>query len=75
MPGSSVPTLCMYGLVDGIAGIFRSSDLGRSYLRIDSKSQPIGDQAMVMEGDPRVFGRVYIGTNGRGTFYGEPISP
>lgn len=75
MPASSVPTLFVYGLVDGIAGIFRSSDLGRSYLRIDSKSQPIGDQAMVMEGDPRVFGRVYIGTNGRGTFYGEPISP
>ena len=75
MPASSVPTLFVYGTVNGIAGIFRSSDLGRSYLRIDSNSQPIGDQAMVMEADLRVFGRVYIGTNGRGTFYGEPISP
>lgn len=71
-PGSSQSTLFVYGVVSGVSGIFRSDDLGHSYLRIDSPSQPIGDQAMVMEADPRVFGRVYIGTNGRGTFYGQP---
>jgi xyloglucan-specific exo-beta-1,4-glucanase len=26
----------------------------------------------VIAGDPRVFGRVYVGTDGRGVFYGEP---
>lgn len=71
-PDSSQSTLFVYGVVRGVSGIFRSDDLGHSYLRIDSPSQPIGDQAMVMEADPRVFGRVYIGTNGRGTFYGQP---
>ena len=71
-PGSSQSTLFVYGIIGGVPGIFRSEDLGLTYLRIDSPSQPIGDQAMVMEADPRVFGRVYIGTNGRGTFYGQP---
>ena len=45
-----------------------------TYLRIDSPSQPIGDQAMVMEADPRVFGRVYIGTNGRGVPRTAPLT-
>lgn len=72
-PGGTVPTLFIYGTVRGQEGIFRSGDLGGSYVRIDTPAQPIGDQAMVMEGDPRVFGRVYVGTNGRGTFYGEPL--
>jgi len=73
-PGSALPTWFVYGTVQGKAGIFRSTNLGESYQRIDVASQPIGDQAMVMEGDPRVFGRVYIGTNGRGIFYGEPAA-
>jgi hypothetical protein len=68
------PALFLYGRVDGQEGIFRADDGDgdRGFVRIDSAAQPIGDQAMVMEGDPRVYGRVYIGTNGRGTFYGEP---
>lgn len=72
------PTLYVYGtLREGdkeLDGIFRSADLGQSFERIDDPAQPLGDQAMVMEADPRVAGRVYIATNGRGTFWGEPLS-
>ncbi len=72
-PGGPSATLFVYGSVNGSEGIFRSVDAGATFFRIDSAAQPIGDQAMVMEGDPRVFGRLYVGTNGRGIFYGEPM--
>lgn len=75
LPGAAAPTLYVYGTVGGghaAEGIFRSADLGASFQRIDDAAQPIGDQAMVLEGDGQVPGRLYIATNGRGIFYGEP---
>jgi len=28
--------------------------------------------ALQISGDPRIFGRVYVGTHDRGVFYGDP---
>jgi xyloglucan-specific exo-beta-1,4-glucanase len=52
-------------------GIFRSTDEGRNWLRIDDSMHHYGFVG-VISGDPKVFGRVYLGTNGRGIPYGDP---
>ena len=59
------------GKVGGTNGIFRSVDGMKSWSRIDDDAHQYGS-IDVITGDPRVFGRVYIGTNGRGIPFGEP---
>ncbi|MDB5593895.1 MAG: hypothetical protein JWM36_856 [Hyphomicrobiales bacterium] len=71
-PGRMHPAVFVLGRVSGTSGIFRSDDMGVSWQKIDDDRQPIGDDPMVMEGDRQMFGRVYIGTNGRGLFVGVP---
>ena len=71
--GSNIPALYLYGKVAGMGeGIFRSLDRGETWIRIDSLQNPIGNQPNVMEGSWQEFGLVFIGTNGRGIFYGRP---
>jgi photosystem II stability/assembly factor-like uncharacterized protein len=72
-PGMDLPSVFLYGRLAGAdsEAIYRSDDMGRSWTRISSPEQPIGDQPNIMRGDRQVFGRVYVGTNGRGVFVGE----
>jgi hypothetical protein len=65
------PTLFVYGRVGGRSGLFRSEDDGRHWTRIDDDAHRYGEIRLVV-GDPRVYGRVYLGTHGRGIVYGEP---
>ena len=55
----------------GIAGVFRSDDQGASWQRIDDPDHQFGTISYVT-GDPRVYGRAYLGSGGRGVFYGDP---
>ena len=55
-------------------GIFRSVDGGQHWQRIDDDTHRYGAISMIT-GDPRVFGRVYFGTSGRGIVYGDPAQP
>ena len=58
--------------VAGVRGIFRSTDAGQTWVRINDDQHQwgrAGDTALT--GDPRIFGRVYVGTNGRGIIYGD----
>lgn len=64
-------TLFLSGRIGGIAGIFRSTDHGETWLQIDDQDHHYG-YVGVISGDPKVFGRVYLGTNGRGIPYGDP---
>jgi hypothetical protein len=55
----------------GSDGIYRSFDGGMSWSRIDDDAHRFAT-INVITGDPRVVGRVYLGTGGRGILYGEP---
>jgi hypothetical protein len=52
-------------------GFFRSTDYGTSWQRINDDQHQWG-LVLQITGDPKKFGRVYVGTHGRGTFYGDP---
>lgn len=60
------------GTLDGVRGIWRSTDLGRSWARIDDDRHRWGGRYRVISGDPRRAGRVYVGTDGRGLLFGDP---
>ena len=70
-PGQTYPALYVYGAMGATTGIFRSDDAGTTWTRVNDDQHQFGT-ATVLIGDPRVFGRVYVGTNGRGIFYGDP---
>jgi hypothetical protein len=70
-PGHDYPTLYLAGRVDGTTGLFRSVDEGASWVRINDPRHQFGWIGQ-LSGDPRVFGRVYLLTTGRGVMVGEP---
>lgn len=70
-PGSSYPAVYLVGTADGQNGIFRSVDEGQKWVRINDDKHQWG-LILQISGDPRIFGRVYVGTHGRGIFYGDP---
>nr|QCR98305.1 GH74 xyloglucanase [Ganoderma applanatum] len=56
----------------GGVGYFRSDDVGVNWVQINDAAHGFGSaSANVIAADPRVYGRVYVGTNGRGIFYGD----
>ena len=71
--GSSYPTVYAAGTVKGVYGIFRSKDAGSSWARINDVAHQFGALGD-LTGDPRIYGRVYVGTEGRGIIYGD-VSP
>ncbi|RDB29593.1 Xyloglucanase [Hypsizygus marmoreus] len=65
------PALFAAANIGGI-GYFRSDDAGVNWVKINDAAHGFGSaSANVLTADPRIYGRVYIGTNGRGTFYGD----
>lgn len=70
-PGQLQSTLFVAGRDGQQQGIFRSVDGGRHWQRINDDAHRYARITHV-SGDPRVFGRVYLATSGRGIMYGEP---
>ena len=70
-PDKTYPTAFIIGKINGVEGIFRSIDECKTWVRINDAKTGFGT-AEHIEGDPKVFGRVYLGANGRGVIYGDP---
>jgi hypothetical protein len=66
------PALYLFGKIESLSGIFRSDDEGRTWLHLNDADHQFG-WITRLTGDPRVFGRVYLATTGRGIIYGEPL--
>lgn len=71
-PGQTYPTLYTSAKVGGVRGIFRSDNAGAAWVRINDNAHQWAWTGRTITGDPRIYGRVYVGTNGRGIIYGEP---
>lgn len=69
--GSDTPALYLFGQIAGKTGLYRSDDDGRRWVRIDDAAHRYGKIYRVT-GDPRLYGRVYFATGGRGIVYGDP---
>ncbi|QYR20333.1 RICIN domain-containing protein [Paenibacillus sp. sptzw28] len=72
-PGRSYMALYANAKVNGVRGFFRSDDAGTTWTRINDDQHQYA-RVTTITGDPRIYGRVYIGTNGRGVIYGDPVS-
>ncbi|GGX01790.1 cellulose binding domain-containing protein [Streptomyces chartreusis] len=70
-PGASYQTLYTSAKIGGVRGIFRSTDKGATWTRINDDAHQWGWTGAAITGDPRVYGRVYVSTNGRGVVYGD----
>ena len=66
----SYPSIYIGGTVSGQNGFFRSDDQGATWTMISDLSHQYG-WVTVIQGDPRVYGRLYVGTNGRGILYAD----
>jgi hypothetical protein len=73
-PGRGNPALFAIGVRDDTRAIWRSDDDGTTWVRLNDSRHEYGQRFRCIAGDPRVFGRVYVGTDGRGIVYGEPSS-
>ncbi|MDB5703432.1 MAG: hypothetical protein JWN66_548 [Sphingomonas bacterium] len=71
--GSRVAAIYAIGTLGKVRGVYRSLDGGKGWTRINDDEHQWGLRFRVIGGDPRIFGRVYIGTDGRGVMYGDPV--
>jgi len=68
---SSSPALYLIGIVNGTRGIYRSDNKAFTWTRINDDAHQWG-LLLHITGDPKKYGRVYVGTHGRGIVYGDP---
>lgn len=71
--GSAYHTIYIWGTVGGVTGVFRSTDEGTSWIRVNDDRHEYGGpgNGQFVIGDMNTFGRVYMSTAGRGIAYGE----
>jgi len=71
--GADYPAIYQVGSTETITAVHRSDDGAKTWVRINDDRHQWGYIGEVIVGDPRIHGRVYLATNGRGIQYGEPV--
>lgn len=69
--GNNYPTIYVSGKVDGVRGIYSSTNEGKTWVRINDEKHQYGNATSSITGDMNEFGKVYLGTNGFGIAMGE----
>ncbi|WP_229262110.1 WD40/YVTN/BNR-like repeat-containing protein [Duganella guangzhouensis] len=73
-PDADYPAIYIWGEVGGVRGVYRSTDSGLTWLRINDDQHQYGGpgDAQFVVGDMNSFGVVYMSTAGRGIVFGKP---
>lgn len=61
-------TVFAYGYKNNVKGVYRSDDYGLSWTQL---ADPTLNTVLSLSGDRQNFGKVFLGTDGRGTFIGQ----
>ena len=69
------------GTINNTQGLFRSDDATSlkgdaaqaTWVEISTKQQVLSN-VTYLEGDSLTFGKIYVGTGGRGILYGQPMA-
>lgn len=69
-PDQDYPAIFVWGKSGTSEGVFMSYDLGGRWVKLTYNRQKFG-AITSMTGDPRVFGRLYLGVGGRGIMVGD----
>ena len=74
--GATYETVYVYGTVGGRVGVYRSTDEGATWVRVNDDAHEYGGPAngQFVVGDMNIYGRVYMSTAGRGVVYGTPTA-
>ncbi|MBQ4216108.1 MAG: hypothetical protein II663_07535, partial [Bacteroidales bacterium] len=70
--GKTFPTVFVWATINGTTGIFRSTDEGQTWVRINDDLHQFGGpgNGQFVVGDMAVYGTVFMSTVGRGVVYG-----
>lgn len=66
VPGTDRPSMYLLGNIYGKRGLYRSDDEGASWVKLNDEQIGLGCGVTCIEGDRKEYGRVYVGTGGRG---------
>jgi oligoxyloglucan reducing-end-specific cellobiohydrolase len=72
---TGVQSIFVYGAISPstTVAVYRSDNNGSTWVQVNDGAHQYGGPS-VMAADSRVFGRVYLGMNGRGIVYGDTLS-
>ena len=70
-PGQSYPAVFLSGKINGVTGIWRSDDEGKSWVRLNDDTHRFGDGS-ILTGDPTEYGVVYVARGAGGIVVGRP---